>query len=66
MQGDGITVCRCSDGLGGWCYKASFTPTSLFGVEVDAVSLEGFGRTPDDAVARCEAEVERFYASLWA
>jgi len=46
-------------------FKASYTPTHLFGSEVDAAPLFGYGATRELALERLEKEIEKFNESIW-
>jgi hypothetical protein len=62
---DGIVVEEKTDIHGKKCWKASITPTHLFGMEVDAAPIEGIGRTKKEAIERMNKNQKEFYDGMW-
>lgn len=46
-------------------FKATHTPTHIFGSEVDAAPLFGYGATREIALERLEKEIDKFNEALW-
>ena len=63
---DGVVVQEKRNTDGSTYWTASSTITHIFGSEIDAAPLVGYGTTEQQARERLALELKRFNDSLWA